>query len=121
MLFDFTISIDDIFIDFTNFLRVLEQAHLNYSIIGMTIENYRPEIGLSGRLVATIQDQKSAQTLIEQYPSDIRNIDILVEHKFTEMIWRLSSGGSITVRTEEEEIPTSVNLLKRMLIKSTNA
>lgn len=120
-LLNFKVTIDDLYIKVDNFFRELNRRNLIYNITNITVTNYKPEIGLSGRFIASVYEQNSAQSLIETYGMDIRNIEIELYSTEFATIWRLSSSGSIAVRTEEDELDDSIALLKEIILRCRDA
>lgn len=120
-VFDFKIAIDDLHISIGEFVKELDSIEWIYNIIGMTVSNYRPETGLSGRFVASVGEQRAARELIHTYSLDVTHVIVELIHKERVVQWRLSSTGNVAVRAEEEDLNEQAKLLKGIVLRCQNA
>lgn len=117
---EFQVSFDDLYINIGEFIEELTAKNIVHNILGMTIANFKPDIGLSGRFVASVHNQEVVQDIITAYGLDVKSIDI--ELIFDDpIIWRLTSSGGIAIRAEEDEIYQFVNLFKELALRCNNA
>ena len=120
-LFDFEITIEDLHIDLKAFVRELNQSSQVYSITKVTVTNFRPEAGLSGRFTASVYEQQAATDLIQEYGRDVTSIDLELTIEESPMIWRLSSTGSIAVRADEEMLNEGLDILRKTVLRCKDA
>jgi|GEM_PF-7018713 len=120
-LFDFRIIIENLHINLKAFVRELDQSNRAYSITKIAVTNFRPQIGLSGRFIASVYEQQVAKGLIYEYDRDVTSINIKLTVEESPMIWRLSSSGSIAVRADEEMIEEGLGILRETVLRCKDA
>jgi hypothetical protein len=117
ILFNFRLTISDIAFDIHRFIQRLDDNNLDYKVLNVSVANFSPETGLSGRYIASIFEQEAARQFIQRQNSNIRRIDVEMALEGAEMIWRLSSSGWVSVRTDEEMLDESKALFKEVFLR----
>jgi hypothetical protein len=120
-LFDFRITIQDVYINLKAFVRELDASNHVYDITNVTVTNFRPEAGLSGRFTASVYEQRAARELIREYGKDVVSVNVEPVIDGSAMIWRLSSTGTIAVRAEEEVLEQGVIILRNTVLRCKDA
>ena len=120
-LFTQNIAIDDVFIDISLFLNHLRKHHIAYNILGLTVNNFRPEIGLTGKFVANVSDLLVAQNIIDTYGSDVT--DLSIEIKGNDIrCWQISSFGKVIIKAPNTfYLSSDSEIIHTLILESTNA
>ncbi len=101
-LLKFEITIQDLFIDIGKVLEDLDARGQSYRVARLTIDNFQPQAGMSGRIDAVIAEPKIAKRLINQYGKDVTEITLEMSTSDEPSIWRFTSTGRIAVTVDED-------------------
>jgi hypothetical protein len=120
-VFEFRIAFDDIYCSIEKFIIELDKTNWIYNIISTGVDNFRPTIGLSGRFVASVDEQQAARRLIETYSVDVTDITIELIDDQALATLRLASQGKVAVRAEEEQIDKYIKLFNSIILRCCDA
>lgn len=88
----------------------------NYRIIDLAIKRFRYKEGAVGRLSIHLDNSEIGKELFDLYSESITRITVNVESKtFNDFFFSVTSQNSFTIRSEESEFWSIVNLIKRTL------
>lgn len=115
------ITIEDVYLNLADFIKRLDKRDLTYKITRLSIENFRPTSGLSGRFEASVIEQRAARNIVKVYGADVTDISVEVTVDDETVVWRVSSTGRIAVRAEEDLIGGQVDLVREVALGVNNA
>jgi hypothetical protein len=119
-IFNYEVEVDDVFVNIYSLITEIKKSNLEYSILGITVNNFQPDLGVSGRFVAAVENQDIAQHIIQSYTSDVREI-IIRFYDETDILWKITNKGKIAVRSDEDTLNDQVELLKATILRCQDA
>jgi hypothetical protein len=115
------IEIDDVHIDINSIVVDLKSSETKFDIIGLVVNNFRPKPGLSGRFAASVANQESAQYIIRDYESDIKEAVIQLYFGDDKVLWKLSNSGKVAVRSDEDSLDNQIDIVKETILRWRDA
>lgn len=114
-IFNQSLVFDDLFINIASFLGLVNNHLISYRILGITINNFRPEIGLTGKFTANVSDSSVGQTIIDIYGTDVREIYLEIigdEIRY----WTISATGKIGIKCQDSNLLFADNKLIQHIV-----
>jgi hypothetical protein len=120
-IFSQNVIFDDVFADIPTILSELRKRKIDFKVVGFSINNFRPEVGVIGKLVANSSDSRAAQTIINAYKKDILEVRLEVRSE-NSSYWYLSANGRISIKAPDRDILLSESeMLRDLVMEKQNA
>ena len=114
--FKSNVTIENIECSANKMLDKIRLMNWNPFIINLSIKKFIYKADAIGRLTVSINNSEIGEELLSLYSNDITRITVLVESKdFSNFILSIASQNSFTLKSEESEFWSIVNLIKQVL------
>jgi hypothetical protein len=114
----YKISFSDVFANIPDILRKLAKQQLEFSIVAFSVNNFRPQVGLTGKFSAIVSDSRAAKKTINAYEGDILDIQLRLDYE-EPSYWYIASTGKVVVKAPDKDtLLNDVDLVKNLLMEN---
>jgi hypothetical protein len=116
-LLRFQYSIEDLRFSQQKILDILTDEGYRLSIMRMSIENYHPTQGVSGRFIPKITNVPEGLALLREYRNNVMDAIYEVQSpKQVDFTLRVRKTGGLAVKGEREEIDSVLEEIKQLIL-----
>lgn len=115
------LEVRDTYLNLASLLIYLRKAGIACKVIGLRIENFRPNRGVSGQFIANLEDSRFAEELLVSYGHNVTEVKILHEEDEESAVWIFSSSGKVCVKADEELLEQQEEKIQNIVMEICNA